>query len=447
MYNEDFTILERPYNEGEGFIEEIKGITRWRFTCERPIDTENENSSFMLKWSTRTEDNRFIYQGEIREGYIYQELCENGAPSLDKTKDFIKDQLISKENFSQDCIFIPYITRSNNSLVNILNSDMPQNMLLRLLSSSGVLNLGTQGSLSNILNESFIEELERAKNKKNPTSKDTLENLEILTADENLLKKYVDEDTSLKDKVRTEIAKEVGKDSISDQEIYKEVLKNWRESQSNGIRCAMCLEFVKIGEKVVRLPCKNKEGNETPHYFHYIEQDEEGNPKSDNCVGCGVMEWLKDHNTCPCCRFELPIEDDKKNNELNNTSNVDNDENENNEVNTGNLQTPPQSDAYQEDLLRSILGLVANNGIGRNIQNSEPCQCHRCVERRREEERLENMTEQERVEEQLLREAIRRSGNNELNNELNRTHEGLDGEMMTEEEAIEEAIRASLMTD
>ena len=110
---------------------------------------------------------------------------------------------------------------------------------------------------------------------------------------------------------------------------------------------------------------KNKEGNETPHYFHYIEQDEEGNPKSDNCVGCGVIEWLKDHNTCPCCRFELPIEEDKKNNELNKPSNVDVDEDENNEGNTENLQTPPQSESYQEDLLRSILGLVANNEIGR----------------------------------------------------------------------------------
>ena len=45
----------------------------------------------------------------------------------------------------------------------------------------------------------------------------------------------------------------------------------------------------------------------------------------------------------------------------------------------------------------------------------------------------------------MLREALRRSGNNsEMNDNVNRTHEGIDGEMMTEEEAIEAAIRASL---
>ena len=245
--------------------------------------------------------------------------------------------------------------------------------MLRLLSRTGGINLGSQGSLSSILNQSFLEELERAKNEKKPTSKEALDKLEILTADENLLKKYMEEDTSIKDKAKIEIEKEGNKGNITDEDIYKKVLQNWRDSQSNGIRCAMCLEFVKINEKVVRLPCKNKEGKPTPHYFHYIESDEEGNPKTDNCVGCGVMEWLKEQNTCPCCRFELPIEKEIKNDKKD-AGNSDNSSNEevvpdsssNEEVvpdSSSNTEEIPENvgSSEQIDLLRSILGIVANN--------------------------------------------------------------------------------------
>ena len=268
-----------------------------------------------------------------------------------------------------------------------------------------------------------------------------IDKLEILTVNEELLKQYINEDSSLKDEIKSKLSKETDKQP-TDEEIYKKVLNDWREKQSNGIRCAMCMEFVKTGEKVVKLPCTDKEGNKTPHYFHYVEDDGKGKPTKDVCIGFGIMEWLKDQNTCPCCRFELPLEKEIQENKKE-TISPDIPENPIENQNNQSINANSSNVAYQEDLLRSILGLVVNNNIPQSTP--ENCQCQRCIERRQEQERLENMTEQERVEDQLLREALRRSEHiSEENLDFDRTHEGLDGDMMTEEEAIEAAIRASL---
>ena len=48
--------------------------------------------------------------------------------------------------------------------------------------------------------------------------------------------------------------------------------------------CSICLMEVKEGDDTILLPCG--------HMFH------------DNCV----TKWLKIHNTCPLCRFELPTD-------------------------------------------------------------------------------------------------------------------------------------------
>jgi hypothetical protein len=71
----------------------------------------------------------------------------------------------------------------------------------------------------------------------------------------------------------------------------------------DGVQCAMCQDQVREGQRVVTLPCEDPSGRPTPHHFHYVEEDV---GDGDTCVGCGVMEWLKDNNSCPCCRFELP---------------------------------------------------------------------------------------------------------------------------------------------
>jgi len=52
--------------------------------------------------------------------------------------------------------------------------------------------------------------------------------------------------------------------------------------------CAVCLSESEDGETLVLLPCQ--------HYFH------------PDCI----KPWLKDHNSCPTCRFELPMADEEQ---------------------------------------------------------------------------------------------------------------------------------------
>jgi hypothetical protein len=48
--------------------------------------------------------------------------------------------------------------------------------------------------------------------------------------------------------------------------------------------CTVCQDNLSIGTKAMFLPCG--------HTFH------------PDCI----LPWLKDHNTCPICRYELPTE-------------------------------------------------------------------------------------------------------------------------------------------
>jgi len=57
------------------------------------------------------------------------------------------------------------------------------------------------------------------------------------------------------------------------------------EGSPGGIMCPVCLDNMKVGEYVKRLPCK--------HMFH------------PSCV----LPWLEKHNSCPTCRFELETND------------------------------------------------------------------------------------------------------------------------------------------
>ena len=54
--------------------------------------------------------------------------------------------------------------------------------------------------------------------------------------------------------------------------------------------CSICLESFKIGDKCIRLPCKDNH-----HVFHA------GN---DSCSG--ITKWFETKNTCPLCREEFP---------------------------------------------------------------------------------------------------------------------------------------------
>ena len=77
------------------------------------------------------------------------------------------------------------------------------------------------------------------------------------------------------------------------ESLEKVVITN--EDVDNKLCCAICQDEFKMGEKVIRLPCKD------PHYFH-CETPED--------ICGGILPWLKDHNSCPVCREEFPEESD-----------------------------------------------------------------------------------------------------------------------------------------
>jgi len=67
---------------------------------------------------------------------------------------------------------------------------------------------------------------------------------------------------------------------------------------SDKIQCAICQETIKNGCKAIKLPCPD-----SSHYFCLGDAPEK-------CAG--IKPWLKENNTCPICRFELPIEEEEK---------------------------------------------------------------------------------------------------------------------------------------
>ena len=78
--------------------------------------------------------------------------------------------------------------------------------------------------------------------------------------------------------------------SLPQVKMTEELLKNHEMNE-----CSVCKEEF-IREEVVReMPCKHK--------YH------------ENCI----MPWLKQHNSCPTCRYELPTDDADYENRKKNT--------------------------------------------------------------------------------------------------------------------------------
>lgn len=55
--------------------------------------------------------------------------------------------------------------------------------------------------------------------------------------------------------------------------------------KDNDNMCSVCKDLFELKQTCVNLPCK--------HFFH------------DDCI----LPWLKERNSCPTCRFELPTDD------------------------------------------------------------------------------------------------------------------------------------------
>mmetsp|Transcript_11329 Transcript_11329/g.16781 ORF Transcript_11329/g.16781 Transcript_11329/m.16781 type:complete len:297 (+) Transcript_11329:135-1025(+) len=58
-----------------------------------------------------------------------------------------------------------------------------------------------------------------------------------------------------------------------------------KEQYEEIFSCSLCLDEYKINDKLLKLPCY--------HLYH------------DECI----RKWISNHNTCPICRYELPVDD------------------------------------------------------------------------------------------------------------------------------------------
>tara|TARA_Y100001958_G_scaffold143641_2_gene120799 strand:- start:961 stop:1515 length:555 start_codon:yes stop_codon:yes gene_type:complete len=76
--------------------------------------------------------------------------------------------------------------------------------------------------------------------------------------------------------------KSTSKDGLDSLKVYK--------CDDTSCVCSICQDNFNIDDEILELPCGHK--------FH-----------GEGCECPGLLPWLKDNNTCPMCKHELPSED------------------------------------------------------------------------------------------------------------------------------------------
>ena len=79
-------------------------------------------------------------------------------------------------------------------------------------------------------------------------------------------------------------ASKIAINSLESIEINEEKLMELKSN--NLLECSVCKDQFEINQKIKKIPCK--------HHFH---------------LEC-IMPWLKERNSCPVCRYELPTDDE-----------------------------------------------------------------------------------------------------------------------------------------
>ena len=111
---------------------------------------------------------------------------------------------------------------------------------------------------------------------------------------------------SLIDNVMDQSFQEQTVQQFAAAEEFIQGLEKVQIQEGDEYSCGICLEDFKVGEIVLKLPCKD-----TPHYFHFKEEnkdkDKELDKELDKDEQCdGILPWLKIKNSCPICRCEFP---------------------------------------------------------------------------------------------------------------------------------------------
>ncbi len=120
------------------------------------------------------------------------------------------------------------------------------------------------------------------------------------------------------------------------------------EDVDKGLCCAICQEEFKMGERVIRLPCKD------PHYFH-CETPED--------ICGGILPWLKNNNSCPVCREEFPEEEEEDSGNAIPVpdENFDNPQEDNDEDNDDNEEVDDRINQQMEEIIQRLFTIPPIN--------------------------------------------------------------------------------------